>query len=305
MGYADRRRRARSPCFSVRWPVRWAAGLVTGLCLAAALGVAHAEPALAMITDCVGGATVVGAEGEKPCTILDYLGPGDGLKLALGDRVTLVYLQSSKEYSFQGASSVIITSQAPQVLDGAAPAVRELALARQTALAPSTNPGLAQAALVLRGAAEKKIRLLDPRDTMVLDPRPRFRWRPLDEGVQYRFALMDATGRAVIAALVNGTSFVLPAGIALHAGSSYSWQVDARTASGASYSSTADFTVLPKRQREEVERVRPQADASFSERVLFAAYLERMELHMAAQHYWKQLARERPGDRSLAARANR
>ena len=47
-------------------------------------------------------------------------------------------------------------------------------------------------------------------------------------------------------------------------------------------------------QRAKIEAARPAADAPFSRRVAFAAWLEQLGLKDEAREYWKQLAAERP-----------
>lgn len=82
----------------------------------------------------------------------------------------------------------------------------------------------------------------------------------------------------------------------------YTWEVEARTASGIVYSSSADFGVLASAERDRPERLRPGPDVSLYERVVFATVLEQMNLLEAAKLYWKDLASERPDDSGLQAR---
>jgi hypothetical protein len=65
----------------------------------------------------------------------------------------------------------------------------------------------------------------------------------------------------------------------------YTWRVEARTASGIVYSSSADFRLLARAERDRPERLRPGPDVSLSERVVFATVLEQMNLLEAAKLY--------------------
>jgi len=273
-----------------------------------ALAAAPAAPVapVAMITDCVGDSAVIDAGSETPCEILSNLTGGERVRAGDGGRVTLVYFDSGREYAVAGGTVATVGETALEPMEGTAPEVRELALAKQTGLSASARPQLVQGAIVMRGVGRKpKVNLIDPKNTSVLDRHPVFRWQPLPETAQYRFALMDETGRAVIETLVNGTSFQLPPEVRLRENVYYSWEVEARLANGEEYTSAAEFTLLPASDRERVEALRPGPGAAFSERVVFATFLERMDLRAAAQRLWRELAAERPDDPTLAARAGR
>jgi hypothetical protein len=55
--------------------------------------------------------------------------------------------------------------------------------------------------------------------------------------------------------------------------------------------------------RARVDRARPRADASFGDRLLYALLLDELGVREEAGQLWTQLARERPADSDLAARA--
>lgn len=92
----------------------------------------------------------------------------------------------------------------------------------------------------------------------------------------------------------SAARLTLPDEVALAAGQRYHWRVEARTRSGASYRAEGTFTLAEPSTLAAIERARPGAGASFSERVLYAAYLERIGLYAAAGQWWQALARERP-----------
>lgn len=264
----------------------------------------YAAEAVAMVTDIVGTGVITENGEEKPCEILAYLPPGAEVRINEGTNLSLVYFQSAQEYAFSGKANIRINPEEPQVLSGTNPQSRNLALVGETGLLPSARHGYTQVALVLRstGKKKKKIRLIDPRDTKVLDAHPVFRWEPLEDGVQYRFVLADESGRTVMETLVNDTSFQAPPELWLEEGVIYTWQVEARLASGVVYLSSAEFSLLEKSERDQINKLRPAANAPFSERLLFATLLDELDLRDAAQRQWNALAAERPNAKPLQAK---
>ncbi len=263
-------------------------------------GVSRGADAVAMVTDFMGRGLIVIGHAEKPCEILSYLPVGAEVRIDEGSTLSLVFFRSSREYLFTGKAAIRIDEEVPKVLSGAKPRSRNLTLARETGLLPSGGQGYEQTAIVLKGTVDKrKVRLLGPKNTKVLTPNPVFRWEPVESATQYRFTLMDDSGRALIETRVDGTAFKLPPEIRLTEARFYTWQVDARLASCEVYSSSADFSLLERAERERINRLRPADDAPFSELVLFAAMLEREGLRDEAHRYWKRLAAKRPDDRKL------
>ena len=264
-----------------------------------------AEP-VAMVSDCVGKASISTSHNTKPCEILTNLSPGAKLRLASGDQVTVVYFSSGKEFAFMDQAEITIGEEGPTRNTGGAPKVRNLALVKETGLVPSGGQGYQQAAIVLRNIkTQKKLQLLTPNNTALLETSPRFRWESIERGIQYRFTLIDESGRIIIETLVNSTEFQTPAQVKLTEGTVYIWQLEARTASGVVYSNSADFTLLERAERERLERVRPGPNAPVSERVVFATVLEQMNLHDEAKKHWKALLGDRPNSPKLEARAIR
>jgi hypothetical protein len=262
------------------------------------------EP-VAMISDCVGESSILVGGDTSACEILTNLSPGTRLKLATGDRVTVVYFDSGKEFAFEDQADVRIGEKAPVSTAGSSPKIKELAIVRETGLAPSRRRDVAQAAIVLRGNGRKKISLFNPKDTTILEPRPTFRWGTIGSETRYRFRLIDESGQIVIEIAVDGTEFKMPLDAKIQEEIFYTWEVEARTPTGVVYSSSADFSVLASAERARLERLRPGPDASVSERVVFATVLEQMNLLEAAKRYWKDLASERPDDSELQARRTR
>ncbi len=278
--------------------------LPLALFVVTAIGAAAQEP-VAMVTDLTGGGEIAVNGDVSPAEILSYLSLDVRVRLDDGGALTLVYFDSSQEFTFTGPAEFAIGADGPDVISGAAPETKRQQLAEQTSLSPDAVRGYRQSSLVLRGEAKNKLRLLTPRNTSVAETHPVFRWERIAESAHYRFVLTNDIGRTLVKVLVNAPELRLGEEIPMERGAFYTWQVDATLDSGETYSSSADFIVLTGEQRNEVESLRPDASASFTERVIYAQYLEQMDLVEQAHSYWKALAAERPDSALLEARSER
>ncbi|MFT5446600.1 MAG: hypothetical protein ACI9DC_001770 [Gammaproteobacteria bacterium] len=267
---------------------------------------AYAE-AVAMIADLKGvGCTL---SGKKPlaCEILAYLEPGSTLELKKGVRAAVVYFKSGREFMLVGPGQTRIDAASPETLSGEVPRSQSLSLARDMGLRARDVQSHRQAAFVLRGAgtARRKLRIRGPRNTRIINPRPTFEWETLESGAQYRFVLSDEDGRILLQTLVSGTRFALPSEVKLSANTVYTWQIDTRLADGATFSSTADFSLLAKSKRRMLQKMKPATDARVSELVLYAVLLEREGVRDDAKKWWALAAEQRPQEGVLKRMAGR
>lgn len=265
---------------------------------------AAAQP-VAMVTDLSGAGELTAGGETAACEILSHLSVGDQVRLADGASLTFVYFESSQEYVFEGPAELSIGAGAPKVASGDAPRARQQQLAQQTSLSPEAVQGYRQTSLVLRGESRNKLRLLTPRDTSIGETHPVFRWEPIAENAHYRFVLTNDVGRTLVEALIASPEIRLGAEIPMERGAFYTWQVEATLASGATYTSSADFIVLTEDERARVESLRPGDSSSFTERLIYAQFLEQMDMVEEARSYWKTLADERPDSSLLRARSER
>ena len=277
---------------------RGAAALI--LMLAAALFAqgAGAEP-VAMATDVQGKAVLAAAGAKRDLAILAEIDAGTQVELAQGTRLVVVYLRSGEEYTATGPALIRFDDSAPQSISGAQPQRRASALEKGKGI--RIRPvGVAQAAIVMRSAKPAaRIKLLTLAGSRTLEPSPEFRWQALEGARGYHFNLADATGRSVLEFDVAGESYRLPASVRLEEGVTYTWDLSTRLPDGRRYASAGDFSIVPAGQREEVEALRPAANAPLAERIAFAAWLEQQDLHDEARKYWKAAAAERPQDARL------
>lgn len=271
--------------------------LVVTAVLAALLGVASAPVAaqgVAMVTD-VSGKVI----GQGPVTIMAEIPAETRVQVEAGARLTVIYFRSGDEYTVTGPAQVLFRAAEPQAISGAAPQKRASPVARggSVAIGPvAVKP----AAFVMRSARPTaRIRLLTPSGTKILDMVPEFRWQELESGLTYRFELTDDTGKSLHESEVRGAAVRLPASVKLQEGVSYTWEVSARTQDGRRYMSAGDFSVASADLRSQAGALRPGAGALVSDRVAYAAWLERVELRDEARKHWKALSAERPEDAKL------
>ena len=279
-----------------------------GVALLLALAAVGASPvhaaSIAMVTDVQGKATLGSAAARAPVALLADLEPGAQVELEPNARMVVLYLDGSGEYAFRGPALIAFRAQQPEVLKGA-PAEKRSVLGGKAGKDVRIKPvGVVQGAMVMRSAGPRaRIRLLNPSGTRTLESRPEFRWQAEQPGLAYRFELSDETGRTLYETEIPGTSLKLPASVTLTENVAYTWTVSARFPDARKYSSAGDFSIAPASMRQEVAALRPAANAAFSDRVAYAAWLEQGELRDEARTYWRALAAERPGDERLASLA--
>ena len=98
---------------------------------------------------------------------------------------------------------------------------------------------------------------------------------------------------------------MLPIGMQLKDGASYLWEVSTGLPDGRKYASTGSFVVADPELREAALTMRANAMESFSSQVVYALWLEQVELNDEAKRLWRALSLKRPGDTMLRAIAER
>ena len=276
---------------------RFAAGFAL-LCAAAA----WASDPPGLVIDVQGNATLAGAR----VAILTGLPPGAEVTLAPAARVVVVHTQNGRQFELIGPGAFRWAAGKVEVVRPGELRVRESADAAFGDLRLRTGR-IAQASISMRGGApgESKLALLSPASTWLLEAPRSFRWQPVAGAASYRFQLTDSNGKPLHEARTSAASVELPAGVALEAGRTYGWQVQADLSGGRTVDGWTEFGVAGPDLRARVDRARPRADAGFGDRLLYALLLDELGLREEAERLWAQLARERPEDKDLAARAQR
>jgi hypothetical protein len=269
-------------------------GIALGLpLLASAQAPQSAGSPVAIVSDAQGEAFVMEKPGPVRLTLLRELQPGQVLRLDAGSKVIVVFLPGGQVYEISGAGRFRVGAKSIEPLDARnPPRKRELPSSLQhLAVKPSD---ISQGAVIMRGGAvSERVVLIRPSNSISSQQGMVFEWRPVATTV-YHFLLVDEQGNKTVEADVAEPRYELPAGMTLAEGRPYVWVVSARNQRGVTTESAAEFTILPSVQRNALEAARPNPDADFTERLVFALALEQRGLKDEAQRYWSELASDRP-----------
>lgn len=269
--------------------------MISGALLAGLLsaGVAAAEP-VAMVTDAGGGVFAVVDGKNKKIPLLAYLEPGTVIQLDAHAHVSITLFAKPVEYRFTGPAKLKVEEGRVLANDGKADA-RPISLEKTSAAKKFTvaqRESVAQAAYEMR-AGRPGLRLDDPVDTRLIGDDLVFNWdgpRPTDG---YQLNLYDGSKQLLHQASVTANSWTPSVGL-LKAGNVYEWEIRATLENGEVLTARGSFSVADSAEAKAVLAQRPQAGASFSDRVLYAVFLEGAGFKYDARRIWKELARERP-----------
>jgi hypothetical protein len=287
-----------SKCFHLRQP-----GAVACIVLLLAVSITCNAQPVAMITDLTGKVTAPGVRGGV--TILAEIEADTRVVLESGARLVAIHLTSGDEYSVAGPAQVQFGSEGMRGLSGAKPVKRASPLAGGGQDIRIRPGAVTQAAFVMRsGSTANRITLLTLTGTKTLDRNPDFQWQAPAPGLTYRFELTDDSGRTLVDAEVEGTTFRLSS-VQLKEGASYTWEVSPQPQQGRRVLGVGGFSVASADLIMRAKALRPPAGAPVSARVTYAAWLAQAELRDEAHRHWSVLARERPQDARLRALAQR
>ena len=285
----------------MRMPARFSLLLATSL-LGSFPALAQRTPPVAMVTDVAGAVKLTAPKGPLAAGIATELPADARIEVPAGGRVVILLMATGEEFTLAGPATAQLRASG---LEGA-PAGSLARRASSVGKVRLRTDGLAQAAVTLRAARRPEVLpLLSASATTILDPRPVFRWKPVNGAGIYRFALQDAAGAVLHEARTEATELRLPEGITLVEGKAYTWEVSTRQANGTLFANFGDFTVAAAGLRAEAMRLRPPAGASVPDRVAYALWLGSQELNDDARAAWRALAAERPDDAPLKAMAER
>ncbi len=103
---------------------------------------------------------------------------------------------------------------------------------------------------------------------------------------------------------VTNSGFQLPKEITLSPGITYGWEADPQEGGDRAELVWGSFELAEPALRREAKRLQPGRGASFSERVVYATWLNQSNLRDEARRYWSALARLRSDDPRLRALAS-
>lgn len=261
-----------------------------------------AEP-VAMVTDVKGGARLLEKDRSATLSVLSYLLPGMEIELDAGAQVVVTYFAQSTEFSFKGPARIAIQAENAKALKGTVE-TRRLDNEKSGAAKKFVQSGkLTLATVEMRSLPTVKPRLQSPVNSKISDARPTFIWKALDDVTKYHLLLSDERGQILHDVFVETNSWQLPQGGALVHGITYKWKVAAVMKSGESDAAESNFTVADMETIKRIEAKRPAGNDVFSDRVLYAVFLENEGFREAARGVWQELAKERPDDYNLKRRA--
>jgi hypothetical protein len=260
---------------------------------------------VAMVTDLQGAVMLSEAGKTRPAALLSYLEPGTSVSVEGGGRLVLTYLSRPVEVTVSGPAEASVGPEVVTVSRGGKPAVRALGAARADtarSFQPVQRDRLALATVHMRGGIAPKIVLDGPTDTDLYTLTPLLSWTGPSAVSSYRLLVSDAGGKTIVGRTVAGTSYTVDK---LKRGASYEWLVEGRLPAGDILSARGRFQVIDAARAKRIARAMPGRDASFSERVLYAAQLQSEALAYEARREWRALAAERPEDTTLREWAER
>lgn len=273
------------------WPS--ALGLLLLIILAGlTLGVRAAEP-VGLVLDVVGPVQFV-KPAVQDVTMFSALEPGTEIGLGRGAKLVATLYAKGAELSFSGPARLQVKATGIDLVYGAKPQERVLQAQQVAASSLGIARRQQQAAISMRN--------LDPliaplHQSAVRDPRPEFQYSQMLEGLY--LAVFDQGGRELLRERLKGGGSQRLGAAALTRGQTYSWTIveDDGTPKTPNRKS---FRVLLEDEVQLADSSRPEASASVSQWALYAGLLENLWLRAEAKVIWVRLAKERPGDPTLA-----
>lgn len=254
-----------------------------------------------LVTDVSGTAQT---DGKAPVALLSELPEGASLVLAAGARLVGVELSSGKEYLLRGAGRYVVEKAGLRAAKGSAIEVKALPVDKLPGVRVPAGR-VSQATLVMRSLPRMNVPVpLSPVRTASLTAAPTFRWSPVEGAASYRVTIADANAQIVFETLLSEAELSLPSESALPAGARYSWRIEARNEQGRFADASAEFSVLPAETAARLAQLRPEADAPFARRVLYAVQLQEAGAVAEAKPIWRALSRERPDDERMKSLAD-
>lgn len=266
-------------------------------------GLAMAAEPVAMVTDVKGAARLKQNSQTKSLAVLTYLAPDSEIELDKGAHVVMTYFSQSAEYTFKGPARIAIQTDSAKAITGTGE-VRKLDNEKSAPVKKFIHTArVTQATIAMRSLPTIKPHLQSPLNSKISSVTPTFRWKAIEDTLKYQLTLTNSIDAVPYDVSIETNSWQVPGASALKRGIPYSWKVTAIMKSGESYSSNqSSFTIAHENEIKGIEARRPAADASFSDRVVYAVYLETEGFYDAARGQWQELSKERPDDANLRKR---
>lgn len=249
-----------------------------------------------LVTEVIGKATI---DGKGPVATLAEIADGARIAVPTGGQVVTVDLGSGREFVLRGGGNYVVSPGGPATADGkiieAKPLPsKNLPYVRDARISTSS---VAQASMVMRGVRKANVPLLvSPVRTAVVTATPEFRWNAVDAVSGYRLRVTTPGGTTIWDVSTRETEMSLPEDRKLEPGERYIWRVEAIGEGGAISDASALFWVAKAEAISLLSQLKPENNASFGRRVLYAVQLGEAGAATEAKEMWKTLSRERPDD---------
>jgi len=271
--------------------------------VAFAAGMAHAAEPVAMVTDAKGNAWIQGKSARLQ--VLSYLEQGAIIRVDHKATITISTFNPAEEYVSSGPSRLELKGGGVHLLDGGKLQSRKLNPQTTRAaqkFSATQRERLTMAAYEMKALAIG-VQLLSPVNAELLNIRPEFKWSAPQEAKKFVVTLLDEQSNTLVDEVsVNKPNWQLPKNLSLQAGHAYTWKVRSMLPSGEEMGSTGKFSVVDAARANQVLQQKPSRMAPFSEKVLYAVYLDSEGLKVDAADEWNRLAIERPNEPLLNPR---
>lgn len=252
-----------------------------------------AEP-VGMVLDVFGPVQLV-KPAVQNVSMFMALEPGAEIGLGRGAKLVATLYAKGSELSFSGPARLHIKPGSIDLVYGAKPQERVLQAQQVTASSQGIARRQQQAAISMRN--------IDPlvaptHQSAVREAAPEFQYAANLEGLF--LAVFDQDGRELLREqLKGGGRQRLSGSPALKRGQTYSWTILEDDGTPKT-SNRKTFRVLLEDEVQFADASRPGPSASVSQWALYAGLLENLWLRTEAKVIWVRLAKERPGDPTLA-----
>ena len=256
-----------------------------------AILIAFAAPAfaqgVAFITNLKGEVAV---DGNQRPLVLAELAKGQRITVGRDALLNVMYTASGKEFVLKPGEYEVRETEIASASGSP--------IASRSTEWRASNKVLAQvsqtssASVRMRSAAKPRVdtsaKLVYPTDGGIGTLQPQFRWRTPDS-IELAEITVLAAGqeKPVHQAKVSGLAYRM--GTKLKADTEYAWTV----ASNGKEIGTGRFRTLPAQSIQAIDKRRPADKAEFSDRLLFALYLQEMGAQQEAREAWARLSEER------------
>lgn len=289
-----------------------------------------ATPAVAdlLVTEVVGSVRTVAVPGrmQAPVATLDQIANGSELTLAASAKAVVVDLANGNEYELVGEERYMVTPAGPKSAKGAIAAAKPLpeknlpavrisgrkasqATMIMREMEPPKHPG--QLSLLQEEEFPQRIRqipgilsLLTPLPDETVIERPLLCWSKQKGATRYRVTMFGPDAAEAWVTLTSTLETATPETLALNPGGTYRWRVEALADERTLSSAETSFSMASAEILALLARLKPEPDAPFARRVLYAAQVEQAGAKSAARSLWQALSRERQHDPVLRSRSN-